>query len=259
MNFWMDVYDQSEEKFTSEVLRQLFILEYAPNGMWTYFLSVYFMHNRDENNMLDNDKLYKFLKRVIAFVWAYAITNPGVNALRTPLYKEMNNIVNDRPIEYADARFDKAKTANLFANYAFLNGRPITKSMLVWWAINTPGQDIPSLSTRFEIEHIYARNRNDKENTLSQASNVELLGNKVILEKRINIRASDYRFEDKKKYYLGYTNKRNEKKPGTEVKELENYAKDAIRTDFSEQDIISRTEKILNAFIDYIEEENLFA
>lgn len=259
MNFWMDVYDQSEEKFTSEVLRQLFILEYAPNGMWTYFLSVYFMHNRDENNMLDNDKLYKFLKRVIAFVWAYAITNPGVNALRTPLYKEMNNIVNDRPIEYADARFDKTKTANLFANYAFLNGRPITKSMLVWWAMNTPGQDIPSLSTRFEIEHIYARNRNDKENTLSQSSNFELLGNKAILEKRINIRASDYRFEDKKKYYLGYTNKRNEQKLGTEVKELENYAKDLMRVDFTEQDIISRTKAILNAFVDYIEEENLFA
>lgn len=257
--FWVDVYEQSEDKFSPEVLRQLFILEYAPNGMWTYFLSVYFMHNRDENDMLDNEKLYSFLKQTVAFIWAYAITNPGVNALRTPLYKEMSNIVNDRPIEYVDAKFDKEKTTNLFANYAFLNGRPITKSLLVWWAMNTPGQDIPSLSTRFEIEHIYARNRNDKESTLSKASNVELLGNKAILEKRINIRASDYRFEDKKKYYLGYTNRRNELKQGTEVKELENYANDSSRTDFTEKDIICRTDSIIKAFVDYMNRENLFA
>ena len=259
LDFWVDVYEQSEDKFSPEVLRQLFILEYAPNGMWTYFLSVYFMHNRDENNMLDNDKLHSLLKQTVAFIWAYAITNPGVNALRTPIYKEMNNIINDKPVEYADAKFDKEKTANLFANYAFLNGRPITKSLLVWWAMNTPGQDIPSLSTRFEIEHIYARNRNDKESTLSKAANVELLGNKSILEKRINIRASDYRFEDKKKYYLGYTNRRNEQKAGTEVKELENYANDSARVDFTEKDIICRTDGIIKAFIDYMGHENLFA
>lgn len=260
MDFWADVYEQSDEKFSPEVLRQLFILEYAPNGMWTYFLSVYFMHYRDKkNNTLDNDKLYIFLKKIIAFIWAYAITNPGVNALRTPIYKEMNNIVNNKPIEFIDTKFDKNKTENMIMNFSYLNGRPITKSLLVWWAMNTASQEIPSISTRFEIEHIYARNRNDKENTLSKASNVELLGNKAILEKRINIRASDYRFEDKKKYYLGYTNKRNEKKTGTLIKELENFANNNQRTDFTEQDIIIRTQNILKEFVNYMSAENLFA
>ena len=79
------------------------------------------------------------------------------------------------------------------------------------------------------------------------------------MEKRINIRASDYRFEDKKKYYLGYTNKRNEPKEGTVVKELENFASDSLRTDFTEQDILTRTDSILKRFFDYLEEENLFA
>ena len=56
--------EQSEERFSPEVIRQLFILEYAPNGMWTYFLSVYFMNNKDNDNMLDNDKLYLFLRKI---------------------------------------------------------------------------------------------------------------------------------------------------------------------------------------------------
>ena len=258
MDFWKDVYEQAEDKFTPEVLRLLFILEYAPNGMWTYFLSVYFMQHKDSDNMLDNEKLHGFLSKTIAFVWTYAITNPGVNALRTPMYKEMHNIVNGIDVEFAGTRFDEEKTKSMMNNYSYLNGRPITKSMLVWWAMNMENQEIPSLSTPFEIEHIYARNRNDKENSLSKASNIELLGNKAILEKRINIRASDYRFEDKKKYYLGYTNKRNEKKAGTANKELENFAKDTLRIDFNEQDIMTRTKTILEAFLEYIRQEKLF-
>ena len=259
MDFWKDVLDQSDDRFSPEVIRQLFILEYAPNGMWTYFLSVYFMQNKDSENNLDNDKLLAFLKKITAFIWAYAVTNPGVNALRTPVYKEMNNIIHGKEVEFKEAKFDEVKTKNAFKSFNFINGRPITKSMLVWWAMNTPEQSVPEVATIFEIEHIYARNRNDKEHTLSKASNIELLGNKAILEKRINIRASDYRFEDKKKYYLGYTNKRNEPKDGTVVKELENFANDSSRTDFNEQDILTRTDSILESFFDYLKDENLYA
>ena len=259
MDFWKDVLEQSDERFTPEVIRQLFILEYAPNGMWTYFLSVYFMQNKDCNDNLDNNKLLAFLKKSIAFIWAYAVTNPGVNALRTPVYKEMNNIIHGKELEFKEAKFDEAKTKNALKSFNYLNGRPITKSMLVWWAMTTPGQNIPDISTIFEIEHIYARNRNDKEHTLTKASDVELIGNKAILEKRINIRASDYRFEDKKKYYLGYTNKRNELKEGTVVKELESMASDSLRKDFDEQDILTRTDKILEKFFEYLRNENLFA
>ena len=217
------------------------------------------MQNKDSENNLDNDKLLAFLKKITAFIWAYAVTNPGVNALRTPVYKEMNNIIHGKEVEFKEARFDEVKTKNAFKSFNFINGRPITKSMLVWWAMNTPEQSVPEVATIFEIEHIYARNRNDKEHTLSKASNIELLGNKAILEKRINIRASDYRFEDKKKYYLGYTNKRNELKEGTVVKELENFANDSSRTDFNEQDILTRTDSILESFFDYLKDENLYA
>ena len=258
MDFWKDILDQSDERFSPEVIRQLFILEYAPNGMWTYFLSVYFMQNKDDKNNLDNDKLLAFLKKITAFIWAYAVTNPGVNALRTPVYKEMNNIINGKEVEFKDAKFDEVNTKNAFKAFNFINGRPITKSMLVWWAMNTQNQVVPEIATVFEIEHIYARNRNDKEHTLKKASDIELLGNKAILEKRINIRASDYRFEDKKKYYLGYTNKRSEPKEGTIVKELKNFANDSSRTDFTEQDILTRTDSILESFFDYLRDEGLY-
>mgnify|MGYP007116381803 FL=1 len=43
---------------------------------------------------------------------AYAVINPGVNALRTPVYAEMTNIVNDRPVSFAGFRFNREKVLN---------------------------------------------------------------------------------------------------------------------------------------------------
>jgi len=253
-DFWNDVYAQADERFSPRVLRQLFILNYAPNSMWTFFVSVYFLKNKDARNMLDDEKFYNFLVKAIAFIWTYAVTNPGVNALRTPIYAEMVNIMEGKDVDFASFRFPLQQTQNQLVNYNFYNGRPLTKSMLVWWAMQQEGQRMPSLSTVFEIEHIYARNRNEQEPSLKNALSVELLGNKSILEKRINIRASDYRFSDKVKYYVGYETAKGEKKESTEVVELKNMAS---LEDFEESDIEERTKRILDAFCDYLKDQEL--
>lgn len=253
--FWNDVYALSTDRFSKRVLRQLFILNYAPNSMWTFFVSVYFLSNKDADNMLDDDKFYAFLKKSIAFIWAYAITNPGVNALRTPVYSEMVRLTKGEESDFGDFKFPMPQTRNQFDNYNFFNGRPITKSMLVWWSMSDESQELPSLDTVFEIEHIYARNRYDLEKSLSSKEVVEMLGNKVILEKRINIRASDYHFADKKKYYNGYTTSSGETKNATCINELKNIANS--KADFTEADIKERTTMILDSFCDYLTEQGL--
>lgn len=253
-DFWDSVSKQDVEKFSDRVLRKLFILNYAPNGMWTYFVSVYFMKNKDANGILDDEKFSPFLERLIAFIWMYSITNPGVGALRTPIYAEMLNIVDGKEVTFADYKFDMPTVRTTINNYEFKNGRPITKSILTWWAYEQAGQELIDLDTVLEIEHIYARNRNDKENTLTNSKNVEKLGNKSLLEKRINIRASDYRFEDKKKYYEGFT-VRDQKKEGTKIKELLNFA--STKNDFTEQDLLSRNDDIINKFIEFVTAQGL--
>lgn len=254
-NFWNDVSNQDNEKFSARILRKLFVLNYAPNGMWTYFVSVYFMQNKDNEGLLDEDKFYAFLNKITAFIWTYAVTTPGVNALRTPIYAEMINLVNNKPITFADFKFEADKVRSMFSNFSFHNSRPITKSMIAWWAFQQDNQELLSLETVLEIEHIYARNRQDKENSLKDIKNLKALGNKSLLEKRINIRASDYRFEDKKKYYLGFTNSRNQLKEGTKIQELINLANN--NSDFTEIDIESRTQRIMDAFIEFLSQNEL--
>lgn len=224
-DFWNDVSNQSKDRFSEKILRKLFVLNYAPNGMWYYFVSVYYLHNRDSEGNLDDDAFSVFLEKITAFIWTYAVTNPGVNMLRTPVYAEMVNIVSNKPVAFNDLKFDVNSVRSAFLNFSFNNGRPITKAMLAWWAFLDDSQELLSLETVFEIEHIYAKNRHDKEKSLTDTKNLESLGNKAMLEKRINIRASDYRFEDKKKYYNGYINSRNQEKRERESTNLKIFPK----------------------------------
>ena len=254
-NFWNDVSNQDKDRFTARILRRLFVLNYAPNGMWTYFVSVYFMQNKDSEGMLNEEQFYNFLNKITGFIWTYAVTTPGVNALRTPVYAEMINLVNNKPVTFADFKFDAGKVRSMFSNFSFNNSRPITKSMISWWAYQDESQELLPLETVLEIEHIYARSRQDKEQSLKDVHNLEALGNKALLEKRINIRASDYRFEDKKKYYTGFTNNRNQEKEGTKIKELINLANNS--SDFTEADIEKRTKDIMDKFIGFLSDNGL--
>ena len=256
-DFWNDVQNQSVDRFSDRILRRLFVLNYAPNGMWTYFVSVYYMSNRDQEGMLEDEAFYEFLNKITAFIWAYAVTNPGVNALRTPVFAEMINIVNGKPVSFNDSLFHTQQVQNAFNNYTFSNNRAITKSILTWWAFQDTAQALLPLETVLEIEHIYARNRQEKEHSLSNSRNVESLGNKALLEKRINIRASDYRFADKVKYYKGFENMRKQMKEGTKIKELTDLA-DSV-SDFTEADIVQRTSKIIFSFIEFMHKNGLLS
>jgi Uncharacterized conserved protein len=255
--FWEDITDQNRERFSEEVLKKLFILNYAPNSMWNYFISVYYLANRTEDGKLDDEDFKMFLDRTIAFIWGYAIMHPGVNALRTPIFAEMLNIVNLNEVTFSDFKFDKEQTRSAILIYDFKNGRPITKSMLALRMMLNKEQSYPKLSQQFDIEHIYPRKRQENEKGLSNNRQIDLLGNKSLLEKRVNIRASDYRFEDKIKYYQGFDNSRGQRIGGTENLELKNISN--VYKKFGEKEIVERTNLFIDDFMNLLDKNGLIA
>lgn len=66
-----------------------------------------------------------------------------------------------------------------------------------------------------------------------------------MLEKRVNICASDCQLTNKCKYYESYVNDKGTGVPGTAVRELVEIARYG---DFTESDIETRTERIITAF-----------
>ncbi len=233
-DFWKNIYSRNYNRFSERVLRQLYILEYSPYAIWRHAVSAYFLVYKENMKLLANS-IYK----------------PGVGSIRQPIHNEIVNLYEKKLVEFKGFKFDEVTMTAKRKELVFSNQRQITRAMLAWWAFRDEEQELPPIGTKLEIEHIYAKSQ--KEN-LGNESNVELLGNKSLLESNINIQASDYRFADKRKYYLGQ--KRNKKRQtGTSILELQNLAE--THKDFTEDDIIERNEKIFDAFIEYLRENNL--
>lgn len=252
--FWRKVSVQ-DEKFSDRVLKKMFVLKYAPNGMWTYLVSVYFMKYRNADGLLNEVDFLHFLDKITAFIFGYAFIRPGVNALRSPVYPEMINIASGNPVTFSGYKFEEDNIKNIMDSYMFSNGRPITKSILAWWAYTDQKQELMSLDTNLEIEHIYSKKRQENEKTLKEKGSLESLGNKALLEKNINIRASDYRFTDKAKYYQGYISASGKMKQGTKVYELYKFSYE--KNDYTEQDIIDRKNRIIESFLQYLRNNEL--
>jgi len=254
LDFWESVFDQDEDRFSDEVLKRLFVLKYAPNGMWEYITSVYFLSFRDSDDNLCAAEFNMFLSKITAFIFAYALTNPGVNALRTPVFAEMIKLFNKRQCDFSEYKFSREHIIKVLDNYKFTNSRAVTRSILTWYAFTFENQERPSITTGFDIEHIYARERHNKENKLLSPDNLEELGNKILLEKSINIRASDYRFSDKKSYYGGYVDAKGKEHKKSIIAEYDILAQ---KDDFTEDDIISRDKTIQESFVKYLSTEGL--
>lgn len=251
-NFWNDIALRDDERFSERILKRLYVLSYSPYNIWSYIVSIYFMGNKDSNNKLDEEKFYNFLNKITAMFLMHAIVNPGTQNIRRPFFLEFQNIFHGNEINFNQFKQNKKIFYEKLSDTKFSNQKKITRAMLAWWLFQNENQDLPPLDTKLEIEHIYAKRRAEFE-PIQNAENLELLGNKVLLEKRINIRASDYRFADKKKYYLGETNRK--KDLHTFNLELLRLAK--IKNDFIEDEILERNEKIFESFIKYLAENNL--
>ncbi len=256
--FWRDVRKQDEERFSNRILRRLFVLNCAPNGIWTYLVSVYFLCRQEPDGQLDEEQFFHFLERITAFIWAYTLTNPGIGALSIPIYQEMVNVKNKEE-GFFKFKFDRDDISDTVNRYEFNNRKQITKSMLAWWAFQFDEQELLKLDTRFDTEHIYAQKRVKLDPIGSIQERIDWLGNKSLLEKEVNIRASDYRFADKAALYKGRQTgkgktskgKTSKGKNGTRIYELLEMADQ--QTDFTEDDIVLRNERILNGFIDYLD------
>ena len=246
-NFWNDIAQRDERRFSSRVLKRLFVLSYSPYALWENIVSLYFMGNRDSQNLLDDEKFYNFLQKITAMFLMQAIVQPGVQAIRRPFFLEFQNIYQGRELSFKDFRQYRATIYNNFSNMKFSNMKAITRAMLTWWMFQDEKQELPPAGTLLEIDYIYSQSRAERE-PLEEAESLELLGNKSLVEKYVEIRAAGDKFADKKKYYL---------RPiyGTKIVELRNIAQ--TKYDFTEIDILERNEEIWKAFVDYLAANNL--
>ena len=253
--FWCDVRNQNRFRFSDRVLKRLFVLNFAPNKFWELLVSVYFLKNRTDAGFLDDDKFYVFLHKITAFIWTRHLVTPGIDKVRTAVFNGIVDVFEGKPFSFDKFNVDEEILRNILEKFSFTNNREFTKSMLAWWLYHEEdGQPLLSLDVSYETEHIYAKNRNEIEHTLIDINNIDSIGNKSLLEKSVNIRASDYNFIAKANKYLGLVGKRD--KTGTQVIELRVMAEE--KDDFTEEDIVERKKRIIDAFVSFALESKNF-
>ena len=248
-NFWNDIANRNERKFSPRVLKRLFVLSYCPYSLWENIVSLYFMSNKDNWN---DEKFYKFLQKITAMFLMQAIVQPGVQSVRRPFFVEFQNIFHDNELKFEQFKQTKDFFKTQFFNMKFSNTKPITRAMLVWWIFQNESQELPPLDTKLEIEHIYAKKLVETK-PLENMANLELLGNKSMLEKRINVYASNLPFANKKIYYTGKIKKKNTMPTfNLELLKLSNE-----KNNFTENDILERNEQIFEGLTSYLQQNNL--
>jgi hypothetical protein len=253
VDFWVAVGNQDEEKFTKDTLKKLYVLMSAPNGMWEYLVAVYILSVMDTSEAFgeksfNQTKFKYFLEAITAFIFARAIIQPGVSSLRGPVFEAMINLYKHEDISFANYKFDTDQIRTAIENYQFSNQRNITRSILTWYAFSFKEQNIINRQTSLDIEHIYSRKRQKMESGLTERQ-LESLGNKVLLEKAINIKASDYRFEDKKEFYLGRKT-RSKNSNETQISEIKN---EIVKLkQFEKLEVENRNKKIIDGFMGYL-------
>ena len=246
-DFWNKIDNQDEAYFSERVLKRLFVLNYAQNAAWTLITSVYFMSSKKSDGTLDEEKFYSFLGKIIAFIWATTILDPGVGYLRTPFYKEMLRIVQGQEVTFEAYKFNADNLLAAMQKYKFSGKKRMTRSMLAWWTMRDKEQSVPPLTTIFETEHLSKKGKTVNPDTY------EMLGNKSLLERKIKGAISpSFDFADKKRFYTGIASIR---RPGTQIHELLELA--GTKSNFNVKDISQRTKRILEAFINFLADNSL--
>lgn len=184
----------------------------------------------------------QFLKKLSAFLFAKFLENPTVNAIKDDIYSACINIQNKGEIEF-DFKFDRSKIDSRIDDYSFSK---ITRGLLLLHAYLHEDQD-DLIPYSVEIEHIFPKKwQNTNYNGWSHQDAeeyLELFGNKVLFEKKLNIQAGNGYFNQKKARY-----KNSEVCLVTDLAELP-------QKDWLKDDIEERNEEFKTIVLDFLEEQ----
>ena len=218
-DFWFSVNtgkstigDDKVEKINAEAKKYLQCLQYYPNEFWKYVTSVFFYKNKGDPCFVDT--FPDFLKKLSAFLFAKFIVKPTVNAIKDDIYQLGINIsvpcscysVTGLPHQPPEdvICFDFKIIEDEFKKQISetCTGR-IAKGLILLHAYQNSEQK--EVIDNFEIEHIFPRkwqNKNYNGWREEDAEDyLEKYGNKVAIEKRINIQAGNGYFGKKKDKY----------------------------------------------------------
>ena len=242
--FWQAInrrdLDFENQKISLEAYKYLHCLHYYPNEHWRYITSVFYLTKKEDFNFKEN--FPKFLKRLTAFLYVKFIEQPTVNAIKDDTFKECKNLYQDRNYEM-NIELEKYQDPPLQTRISNANALRIARGLILLHSyLNNKQKDL--ISFKFDIEHILPWQWKNYHGWIKEDANKyrEKFGNKVAIDKKTNIKASNNNFKTKKEVY--------KKSEIAAVKELAQYPKD----DWLKEDIEKREDQFSTTILKFFTE-----
>lgn len=181
-----------------ECRKYIHCLSLYPNEFWKYIVSVFFLKKHHSKDFIG--EFSSLLKKITSLFFFKFMQQPTVSAIKDDTYNACCLICTNKSLN-----FSKEYDANKVID-AFSNGIPIrlTRGVLMLDAYLHPKQK-DMIQKGFDIEHIFPKkwqtaNYNGWNHT-SAEEQLEDIGNKIVLEKKLNIQAGNGYFNNKKQSY----------------------------------------------------------
>lgn len=202
LNLWKVVNRREEVEnepwsWNIKIKQSLDILSSYPNEYWKYPVVIYYICYRNETNFETNFEL--FLNKLLMELLTKYLLIPTINAVRQDILKLNVAIVSSDTPEF---NFKEIDTRTIEENIQNPN-RNVVRMLLKIIAYEQQEELLPE---RWEIEHIFPQkwqtNYFDEVPDNIIKEQIEHIGNKLPIEKKLNITAGNGYFEKKKKEYL---------------------------------------------------------
>lgn len=174
-------------------------LSHYPNEFWKYATSVFFLKNKNSNTFKEEFEI--FLSKLLAFLITKFISAPTVNAIKDDVYNSCIEIENNNRLQFR-LNWNRDIIEQDIKDH---DSSRISRALLLMDAYLNPNQK-ELIPKTFDVEHIFPKvwqNTNYNGWTKADADKyLDYLGNKTVLEKKINIQAGNGYFGRKKEKYL---------------------------------------------------------
>ncbi|MBZ7934772.1 DUF262 domain-containing protein [Campylobacter sp. RM9929] len=236
--FWNGDFD---DNYTHKSLQLYEVLHCLPNDYWNYLDSAYFMYCKDINkNYFEGHDL--FLKKIIANFLVKLINKPTISEIKPIVFNAYVSLYSKEELDFQTDSKQILENEILFKEQFFKANKLIPSLLTLNLYLKYPNQPI----FKAEIEHIFPKTTNwrpsytgwDKEKA---EPFIESIGNKMWLEKRLNVKASNGYFDEKKEKYKNSV--------FLEAQDLAKYSKN----DWLKEDIEQRSEEIYKRLKEFFE------
>ena len=231
--FWTSIYSNDGIYCNDEALQYIHCFMSYPNEYWKYPISVFYQRNKKMDNDDFKTSFSVYLRKLISFMLVKFIESPTVNAVKPYIFNFCIDTYNKNEIDCAAFQIPDDFKSRI---NAFSSSR-ITKALLLLNAYLFDA-DQKLIQGKSEIEHIFPQSWQDTNyngwSKTEAETYLNMLGNKIIFEKRLNIQAGN-----------NYFGKKKEKYKESQVKEVL-YLSKMPQTDWLKEDIEKRNSEIVN-------------